>query len=84
MCAQSLCPAPLHPPPHLQSSAPCFVDPATATDMTASRLDIAAGQLPAGAGKYTIALLAAKGARTDTDATSLRVLAGAAPTGTVR
>lgn len=52
--------------------------------MTASRLEIAPGQLPAGSSKYAINLVAAKGARNDTDTTSLRVLAGSAPTGTIR
>ena len=74
--------------PATQLSTPCFTDPATAPDMTASQLVISPGLLPAGDSLYTISLTAAKGSglstRTDTDTTALRVLAGAAPTGKIR
>lgn len=72
-------------PPNLQASVPCFADPATTPDMTAGRLEIAPGLLPAGASHlYKIGLQAAKGSRGDSDAATIRVLEGAAPTGTIR
>ena len=52
--------------------------------MTASRLEIAAGLLPAGDVAYQIGLLAAKDNRSDSDVAVVRVLSGAAPTGTIR
>lgn len=74
--------------PHLrplQVSKPCdFANAATAPDMTAARLEVAPGSLPAGSAVYTIGLRAAKGGRADTDSTAIRVLEGVAPTGVIR
>lgn len=67
-----------------QSSAPCFLDPATAPQMTGNQLVIQPGMLPAGNHKYTITLITSKGGRSDTDTTTVRVLEQAAPTGRIR
>lgn len=69
--------------PATQASSPCFTDPATAPDMGTSRLEVAAGLLPAGDVRYRFQLTAAKGARSDSAEATVRVLAGAAPTGKI-
>lgn len=53
-------------------------------DLTAARLEIAPGLLPPGAATYAIGMTAAKGGRADADTTTVRVVAGEAPTGRVR
>lgn len=52
--------------------------------MGTSRLEVAAGLLPAGDVRYRFQLTAAKGARSDSAEATVRVLAGAAPTGKIR
>lgn len=79
LCLQTT--RPFHAP---QATAPCFTDAATTPDLTSPSLVIPAGLLAPTATSYRIDLTAAKGARTDTDSAAVCVLAGAAPTGSVR
>lgn len=93
-CLRRACAAPplLHPtrPPTLlpapsdpQINSPCLLP--DSTDLTAPRLVLPPGTLPAATGRtYRIALSAAKGSRSDTDSATVRVLEGAAPVGKIR
>lgn len=75
----------------LQISSPCFTNLTTAPEMSTSRLLIPRLSLASREGIYKIGLVAAKstgnrtalGARSDTDATTIRVLATAGPTGKI-
>ncbi|PRW57378.1 hypothetical protein C2E21_4192 [Chlorella sorokiniana] len=66
-----------------QAAAPCFTDPAKTPDMSSDTLTVEPIWLPAGDCTYTFSVTAAKGDRSDTATAAVRVLAEAAPTGTI-